>query len=59
MAIEESRFRYGDPYISPLLIDNSDITSPRFPREFKDAHVLNYLDANFEDSVKKFIRSFR
>lgn len=59
IAIDESKYRYGDPYILPLIIDNCDIMNPRFPQEFKDAHVLNYSDVNFEDSVKKFIRSFR
>lgn len=59
MAIEESQFRYGDPYISPIMIDDSDIMNPRFPREFKDSHTLKFLDSNFEESVKRFIRSFR
>lgn len=59
LAIEELKFRLGSPYISPIIIDNADINSPRFPKEFKDAHILDYRDEDFENAVKKLIRSFR
>lgn len=59
LAIEELKFRLGSPYISPIIIDNADINSPRFPKEFRDAHILDYRDSEFENAVKKLIRSFR
>lgn len=59
LAIEELKFRLGSPYLSPIIIDNADINNPRFPKEFRDAHILDYRDNNFENAVKKLIRSFR
>lgn len=59
LAIEELKFRLGSPYISPIIIDNTNICSPRIPKEFRDTHILNYRDADFENAVKKLIRSFR
>lgn len=59
LAIEELKFRLGSPYISPIIIDNADINSPRFPKEFRDAHILDCRDEDFENAIKKLIRSFR
>ena len=59
LSLEENKFRLGSPYISPIIIDDADINSPRIPREFKDAHTIKYKDGDFESEVKKLIRSFR
>lgn len=59
LAIEELKFRLGSPYISPIIIDNANINSPRFPKEFRDAHILDFRDKDFENAAKRLIRSFR
>lgn len=59
LAIEEFKFRLGSPYISPIIIDKANINSPKFPKEFRDVHILDFRDKDFENSVKKLIRSFR
>lgn len=59
LSIDENKFRLGSPYISPIVIDSVNISSQRFPKEFKDAHILDYNDSEFKYLVKKIIRSFR
>lgn len=59
LSIEENKYRLGSPYICPIIIDGTPKSSPRFPKEFKEAHILNFLDADFNNAIKKLIRSFR
>lgn len=58
-ALDELRFRLGSPYIAPIAIDDIDYNSSRIPKEFKETHILNSNNADFENEIKRLIRSFR
>ena len=58
-VLEELKFRLGSPYIAPITIDNIDYGTSTMPREFKDAHILSYRSDDFENEIKRLIRSFR
>ena len=58
-ALEELKFRLGSPYIAPITIDDIDYTSSTMPKEFKDTHILTYHSDDFENEIKRLIRSFR
>lgn len=59
LAIEETGYRLNEPYITPVVIDDVDIYSGAIPEEFGNAHVLSYRSPDFEQQVKRVIRSFR
>ena len=59
LALEESKFRLGSPYIAPIAIDEIDYNSKLIPKEFKDSHILSYNSQNIETEIKRLIRSFR
>lgn len=59
LALDELRFRLGSPYIAPIAIDSIDYTSSLIPKEFREAHILNYNTTDFENETKRLIRSFR
>lgn len=58
-ALEELKFRLGSPYIAPITIDEINYASSTMPREFKETHILNYHSEDFENEIKRLIRSFR
>jgi len=58
-ALDELRLRLGSPYIAPIAIDNIDYASNRIPKEFSETHILSYHSADFENDIKRLIRSFR
>ena len=58
-ALDELRFRLGSPYIAPISIDNLDYASSHIPKEFKETHILSYHTTDFENEIKRLIRSFR
>lgn len=58
-ALDELRFRLGSPYIAPIAIDDIDYASSLIPKEFKETHILSYNTAEFENEIKRLIRSFR
>ena len=58
-ALEELKFRLGSPYIAPIRIDDIDYASSTMPKEFKDTHILTYHSDDFENEIKRLIRSFR
>ncbi len=59
LAVEESKFRLGSPYIAPIAINEIDYNSKLIPKEFKDSHILSYNSQDFENEIKRLIRSFR
>lgn len=59
MAIREMDYRYGMPFFAPIVIDESDINSTLIPEPFRKAHIISISDENFEQEMKKLIRSFR
>lgn len=59
LALDELKFRLGSPYIAPIAIDDINYTSKLIPREFKDTHILSYNTYDFENDIKRLIRSFR
>lgn len=59
MAIREMDYRYGMPFFAPIVIDDSDINSTLIPEPFRKAHIISISDKNFEQEMKKLIRSFR
>lgn len=59
IAIREMDFRYGLPYIAPIVIDDCDINSEHFPKPFRDAHCIRTDSAEYTQQLKQLIRSFR
>lgn len=59
LALDELRFRLGSPYIAPIAIDNLDYGSSLIPKEFRETHILSYNTTDFENEIKRLIRSFR
>jgi hypothetical protein len=59
MAIREMDYRYGMPFFAPIVIDDSDINSTLIPEPFRKAHIISISDKDFEQEMKKLIRSFR
>ena len=60
-AKEESEYRLSEPYISPIVIDDiNPFIENAIPSKFtKESHIIRYDDPEFENQVKKLIRSFR
>ncbi len=58
-ALDELRLRLGSPYIAPIAIGNLDYSSSLIPKEFKETHILSYNTNDFENEIKRLIRSFR
>lgn len=58
-ALDELRFRLGSPYIAPIAIDSIDYAKSHIPQEFRETHILSYNTQNFENEIKRLIRSFR
>jgi len=59
MAIREMDYRYGTPFFAPIVIDETDINSPAIPEPFRKAHAI-YMNTNdFDEQLKRLIRSFR
>lgn len=60
-AMEESEYRLSEPYISPIVIDDiNPFIENAIPSKFtKESHIIRYDDPEFENQVKKLIRSFR
>lgn len=58
-ALDELRFRLGSPYIAPIALDDIDYTSSLIPQKFREAHILSFNTAEFENEIKRLIRSFR
>lgn len=59
MAIREMDFRYGLPYIAPIVIDATDMNNEQLPKPFRDAHSIRIDSPEFEQQLKQMIRSFR
>ena len=60
-ALEEKKYRLNMEYIIPVRIDDFSLESLLLPKEFKDAHILNYLESreSFEREVVSIIRNVR
>lgn len=60
-AKEESEYRLSEPYISPIVIDDiNPFIESAIPSKFtKESHIIRFDDPEFENQVKKLIRSFR
>lgn len=59
MAIREMDYRYGMPYIAPIVIDDSNINDKIIPEPFRKTHIISSVDNDFEQEMKTLIRSFR
>lgn len=58
-ALEELKLRLGSPYIAPITIDDINYATSTMPREFKETHILSCFSDDFENEIKRLIRSFR
>lgn len=59
MAIREVDYRYGMPFIAPIIIDDSDINNTLIPDVFRKAQFIRVSDESFESEIKRLIRSIR
>ncbi len=59
MAMKEKGFRYGMPYFAPIVIDDSDVNSSVIPEAYREAHIISSFQDDFEQEMKKLIRSIR
>lgn len=59
-AIEESKARLGQQYITPVRLDDFDVTNRLIPEEFKKKiHMIKYYEDDLIMSFKEIIRSIR
>ena len=59
MAVREMDYRFGERYFAPIIIDDTDPYDPAIPEAFGKAHAINMKADDFDEQLKRLIRSFR
>ncbi|MTK53113.1 toll/interleukin-1 receptor domain-containing protein [Paludibacter sp.] len=58
-GIEQSEWINPSPYIFPITIDDINIQNELIPVKFSSLQKVDFFKSDFEDNVKKIIRSIR
>lgn len=60
LAIDEALYKPGEPFITPIVIDDTDVFSqPAIPQEFQQAHIIRLDAPDLDRQLTRIIRSFR
>lgn len=58
-AIDQSEWINPAPFIFPVTIDNIDIQNELIPQKFSSLQKIDFCNNDFEDNIKKLIRTIR
>jgi hypothetical protein len=58
-GIKEAELMGTQKFIYPIVIEEIDKASDILPEEFKEKHMIDYKNKDFENNIKKIIRDIR